>query len=289
MLAVSGGAVPRRPADRRPGQPPRRCRDDPLLRDRAGSDRPRRPASNLLATRPVLRRAGHRAAAAAPSSPSARTTSINRVVFEGNKKVEKAEPSSGQIAVQGAAAPFSQAIVDADVQRLREVYRRAGRGNATVSSRIVDLPNGRVDVVFAIDEGDKTGIKSINFVGNNAYSSGTPARPDDLDRDELPELPQDVRRLRSRPDHLRPRARPPLLPEERLCRLPRSSATDARFDEAQRAARSSRSRWTRAPQYRVGNVAVDSASARRRYRRARSARSAPPPATSTTPRTSRRR
>ena len=48
---------------------------------------------------------------------------------------------------------------------------RGGRGDATVTSRIVDLPNGRVDVVYTINEGSKTGVRSINFVGNQAYSA----------------------------------------------------------------------------------------------------------------------
>ena len=47
-----------------------------------------------------------------------------------------------------------------------------GAGLAQVTSRVVDLPNGRIDVVFTIDEGDKTGVKEIRFVGNNAISSG---------------------------------------------------------------------------------------------------------------------
>jgi len=33
------------------------------------------------------------------------------------------------------------------------------------------LPNGRVDLVFEITEGAKTGIKLIEFVGNRAYSA----------------------------------------------------------------------------------------------------------------------
>jgi len=37
--------------------------------------------------------------------------------------------------------------------------------------KIIDRPNNRVDLVFEINEGEKTGIKSIVFVGNNAYSS----------------------------------------------------------------------------------------------------------------------
>lgn len=93
---------------------------------------------------------------------------INRVVFEGNKKVEKAT-LEGEVEAK-SRGPFSEGIVNADLQRIREVYKRAGRGSAKVSFRTVDLPNGRLDVIYVIDEGDKTGIKAINFVGNQAYS-----------------------------------------------------------------------------------------------------------------------
>ena len=94
--------------------------------------------------------------------------SINRVVFEGNRKITSANLSPE---VQAKArGPFSQAVVDADVGRLKEIYRRIGRADATVSARTVDLPNGRLDVVYTIDEGSKTGIYEIKFVGNNAVS-----------------------------------------------------------------------------------------------------------------------
>ena len=53
--------------------------------------------------------------------------------------------------------------------RLAEIYRRSGRAAAKVTYRTVALPNGLVDVVFTIDEGDKTGVKEIKFIGNNVY------------------------------------------------------------------------------------------------------------------------
>ena len=96
---------------------------------------------------------------------------INRVVFEGNKKVEKAT-LEGLVEAK-ARGPYSEAIVNADLARIRDVYKRFGRGTAKVTYRTVDLPNGRVDVIYQVDEGDKTGIISINFVGNNAvFASG---------------------------------------------------------------------------------------------------------------------
>jgi outer membrane protein insertion porin family len=93
---------------------------------------------------------------------------INRVAFEGNSKV-KTESLQGEIQTR-SRGPFDPAIVDADVQRILEIYRRSGRAAASVKYRIVDLPNGRIDVVFTIDEGGKTGVKEIRFLGNEVYS-----------------------------------------------------------------------------------------------------------------------
>ncbi len=96
-------------------------------------------------------------------------TSVNRVVVEGNRKFKR-EAIEPELQTK-ARRPLDRRQVEGDAERIREFYRRIGRGNATVSSRVVDLPNGRVDVVFTVDEGDKTGVLEINFVGNNAVSS----------------------------------------------------------------------------------------------------------------------
>jgi outer membrane protein insertion porin family len=95
---------------------------------------------------------------------------INRVAFEGNSKV-KTETLQSEIQSK-SRGPYSPATVAADIERIKDVYRRSGRAAATVTSRTVDLPNGRLDVVFTVDEGGKTGIREITFVGNTAYSTG---------------------------------------------------------------------------------------------------------------------
>ncbi len=94
---------------------------------------------------------------------------INRVFFEGNSKVKSDQlTTSIQSKTRG---PFNKAVVEADVERIKDVYRRSGNAAAEVTYRLNTLPNGKVDVIFTIKEGEKTGIKSIEFIGNHAFPS----------------------------------------------------------------------------------------------------------------------
>lgn len=93
---------------------------------------------------------------------------INRVAFEGNRRLQS-EALLPELQTR-ARQPYNPATVEADIARLQEIYRRSGRGLAQVSSRVVDLPDGRIDVVFTVDEGGKTGVRSITFSGNEAFS-----------------------------------------------------------------------------------------------------------------------
>ena len=70
-----------------------------------------------------------------------------------------------------ARGSLSRPAVQADTQRIIEMYHRSGRFNVTVVPQIIERPNGRVDLIFVINEGEKTGIKDIVFVGNHAYSN----------------------------------------------------------------------------------------------------------------------
>jgi outer membrane protein insertion porin family len=94
---------------------------------------------------------------------------INRLAFEGNRKVKDDQLTQEvQSKVRGT---FSRPAVQADVQRIVEIYRRNGRFDVRVEPKVIELPNNRVDLVFEINEGDKTSVKSIEFVGNKFYSS----------------------------------------------------------------------------------------------------------------------
>jgi outer membrane protein insertion porin family len=94
---------------------------------------------------------------------------IGRIAFEGNKKV-KDEQLSAEIQSKPRGT-FSRPMVQSDALRIAEIYRHSGRYDVHVTPEIIEQPNNRVDLVFTIVEGQKTGVKSIEFVGNNAYSS----------------------------------------------------------------------------------------------------------------------
>jgi outer membrane protein insertion porin family len=94
---------------------------------------------------------------------------IGKVAFEGNKKV-KDEQLSAEIQSKPRGT-LSRPMVQSDAQRIAEIYRHSGRYDVHVTPEIIEQPNNRVDLVFTITEGGKTGVKSIEFVGNQAYSS----------------------------------------------------------------------------------------------------------------------
>ena len=93
---------------------------------------------------------------------------INQVVFEGNSALTD-DKIRDEVSIHPRSI-FTKSHVLADVQRIVEVYRRSGRISATVTPKIVNLPQKRVDLVFEIKEGPKTGILRINFIGNKAFS-----------------------------------------------------------------------------------------------------------------------
>jgi outer membrane protein insertion porin family len=94
---------------------------------------------------------------------------INKIAFEGNHRL-KDEQMLQEIQSKERGS-LSRASVQADVERIIEIYQRNGRFDVTVVPKTIERPNNRVDLVFEINEGEKTGIKSIVFVGNNAYSA----------------------------------------------------------------------------------------------------------------------
>ncbi len=94
---------------------------------------------------------------------------INQVLFEGNSSI-KEDKLKDEVVVRPRGI-FTKAKVQEDVGRIIELYRRSGRISATVTPKIVNLPQRRVDLIFEISEGPKSGILGINFQGNQQFSA----------------------------------------------------------------------------------------------------------------------
>ncbi|MGF7150446.1 outer membrane protein insertion porin family [Sphingomonas zeicaulis] len=95
---------------------------------------------------------------------------INRIVIEGNKRLkeDKIRPEIRLAARQ----IFTRSKVRADVARIIELYRRQGRFAATVEPKMVSLDQNRVDIIFEITEGQKSKVRQINIIGNEAFNDG---------------------------------------------------------------------------------------------------------------------
>ncbi len=93
---------------------------------------------------------------------------INRIAFEGNKRVE--DTALRQEIRLRPRVVYTRSRVQADVQRILEIYRRSGRFAVRVVPKVIQLPQNRVNLAFEIDEGSLTGIRSITFIGNRRFS-----------------------------------------------------------------------------------------------------------------------
>ena len=96
---------------------------------------------------------------------------INRIAFEGNKRLDTAVLEA-EIQLRPRVV-YTRSRVQNAVNRILELYRRNGRYAAKVEPKIIELDQNRVDLVFEISEGPTTGVGGITFIGNNEFSDST--------------------------------------------------------------------------------------------------------------------
>jgi outer membrane protein insertion porin family len=95
---------------------------------------------------------------------------VNQVVFNGNRKIK--DDKLQAVVRTRSLGPYSEATAESDIQAIKDAYAGIGREDVTVTTQVVPIAEGRVNLAFVINEGDRTKITAINFVGNNAYSNG---------------------------------------------------------------------------------------------------------------------
>ncbi len=95
---------------------------------------------------------------------------INRINIEGNSRLDDAVLLS--LVQSQPRRVFTPAQAEADTAAITGAYARQGRINASVTPRIIRLPENRVDLVFEVTESGVTEVERISFVGNRTYSEG---------------------------------------------------------------------------------------------------------------------
>ncbi|TWF49843.1 outer membrane protein assembly factor BamA [Neorhizobium alkalisoli] len=95
---------------------------------------------------------------------------INQVVFNGNRKI-KDDKLQAVVQTQ-PLGPYNQSMVNADIERIKDAYKAIGRSDVQVTTQTAPVGQGRVNLAFVVNEGDRTKIANITFVGNNAYGDG---------------------------------------------------------------------------------------------------------------------
>ncbi len=95
---------------------------------------------------------------------------INQVNFEGNTEID--DKALQKEVVVRERMIFTRAQVQSDTQRVLALYQKAGFYNVRVAPKLIRLPENRINLVFEVTEGSETTVQSINFTGNNTFSSG---------------------------------------------------------------------------------------------------------------------
>ena len=94
---------------------------------------------------------------------------VNSISFEGNSKFTDEKLLSFLVTEPNLV--FTPVGLEKDLTSLQTVYRNSGRFSARVKSKVINLTNNRVNLIFEIFEGSVVEIEKINFVGNREFSN----------------------------------------------------------------------------------------------------------------------
>lgn len=95
---------------------------------------------------------------------------VGSVLFEGNRRFSDAQLLA--MVDVSASGIYSQRRVAADIESIRQAYDRDGFLSVAVTARTEPTADGRVRVIFNVNEGNRAGIAAINFTGNNSIGAG---------------------------------------------------------------------------------------------------------------------
>ena len=93
---------------------------------------------------------------------------INTINFEGNSTLKDENLSELIFSKERQTLSISKTEKDSDV--IASAYADTGRISASITPKIVELSDNRVDLIFEITEGRITEVEKITFTGNRIFS-----------------------------------------------------------------------------------------------------------------------
>lgn len=93
---------------------------------------------------------------------------INKIAFEGNKKIEDEELLKELSMKQYTV--FSLSKMQSDLNRISQIYQKFGLYSVKIEPKKIILDQNRINLVYEIEEGKYAKIKEINFDGNRNFS-----------------------------------------------------------------------------------------------------------------------
>ena len=93
---------------------------------------------------------------------------INTINFEGNSALQDENLSELIFSRERQTLSISKTEKDADA--IASAYSDTGRISASITPKIVELSDNRVDLIFEISEGRITQVEKITFTGNRVFS-----------------------------------------------------------------------------------------------------------------------
>ena len=92
---------------------------------------------------------------------------VNRVVIEGAEAIVPERLK--EFLILEARSVFTPAKAQRDARMIEEAYQGRGRFLTKVQPQIIARDQNRVDVIYKVEEGDKTKISNIRFIGNTRF------------------------------------------------------------------------------------------------------------------------
>jgi outer membrane protein insertion porin family len=93
---------------------------------------------------------------------------VNKVIFEGNTQL-KTDDLNKDLFLKPRSV-FSKNKFIEDMNRIKNIYAKNGRLNAKIVPKIVELSDNRLNLIYEINEGKKTLIRRIIFIGNRIFT-----------------------------------------------------------------------------------------------------------------------